>query len=57
MIKNFADLFTRKQEKAKQRRAEDSRKTKEVEYEFNKAHRNLERVISEITKGNKSGAK
>ena len=44
----FKNLFQRKTEETKQKRAEESRKTEEIEDQFNETHHNLEVLLDEI---------
>ena len=55
MIKNLGNLFRKKKEDAMQDRAERSRKTEEIETEFEKTTRNLENLLNEISQKKNNG--
>jgi len=55
MIKNLGKLFRQKKEESMQERAERSRRTKEIEDEFEKTTRNLETLLNEISQKKKNG--
>ena len=55
MIKDFRELFRKKQEETRQDRAERTRRDKKLEEQLNETQHNLERLFDELSKKKGNG--